>query len=173
VTRLAALAGALALLALVAACTTTPRPAADLVGRLAVRIEAHQGSPARNLTTLFELRGDAQTGGLELTTPLGSTTAQIRWRPGTAEMVSAEHTRTFAGLDELAQDLLGEPLPLAALFEWLRGRPWPGAASGARNGGFEQLGWRVDLSRFAEGWVRADRELEPAVSVRAKLERPE
>lgn len=172
-TRLAALAGALALLALLTACTTTPRPAADVVGRLAVRIEAHQGSPARHLTTQFELRGDAQTGGLELSTPLGSTTAKIRWRPGMAEMVSAEYTRTFASLDELAQDLLGEPLPLAALFEWLRGRPWPGAASADRNGGFEQIGWRVDLSRFAEGWVRADRELEPAVSVRAKLERPE
>ncbi len=171
--RLAALAGALALLALLAACATTPRPAPELLGRLGVRVEAHQGRPARNLMTQFELHGDAQTGSLELSTPLGGTTAQIRWRPGMAELVSADNTRAFASLDELAQDLLGEPLPLAALLEWLRGRPWPGAASVARDGGFEQLGWRVDLSRFAQGWVHADREREPTVSVRARLERPE
>jgi outer membrane lipoprotein LolB len=55
----------------------------------------------------------------------------------------------------------------------LRGRPWPGALQFTLPGGFEQLGWRIDLSRFAEGWVLASRERAPAIVVRALLERSE
>lgn len=171
--RSAALLGALGLAAVLAGCATTPRPASELAGRLAVSVAAHEGAPARNLTTQFELRGDAQAGELQLSTPLGSTAAQARWRPGSAELITAQSTRSFPNLDALAQELLGESLPLAALLEWLRGRPWPGAASQAREGGFEQLGWRIDLSRVAEGWVLAGRERAPALSVRARLERPD
>ena len=165
-------AGAL-LLTLAACATAPPRPAPDLVGRLAVRIEAHAGQPARSFSTQFALRGDAQTGSLQLTTPLGSTAAQARWQPGLAELTTPEGTRRFADLDTLAEDLLGQALPLAALIDWLRGRAWPGAPSAARDGGFEQLAWRIDLSRFAEGWVVAGRDTAPALSVRARLERPE
>ena len=169
----AARSGALALSALLAACATPPRASADLSGRLAVRVEVHAGASAQSVSTQFELRGDAAAGDLRLTTPLGSTAAQARWQPGSAELISAEGTRRFAGLDELAQGLLGQALPLAALIDWLRGRPWPGAPSAASAGGFEQLGWRIDLSRFNEGWVLAARDLAPAVSVRARLDRPE
>jgi len=172
VTRWAALAGAIVLPAALVACATAPRPAPDLSGRLAVRVEAHEEAPARSVSTQFELRGDAQTGELQLTTPIGSTAAQARWGPGLAELITADGTRSFISLDALAQDLLGEPLPLAALLEWLRGRPWPGAPNAAFGGGFEQLGWRIDLSRFAEGWVLAGRESAPVVSVRARLEQP-
>ena len=168
--RDAALMGALGLLA---ACATAPSRAPDLAGRLAVRVEAHAGAPARSLSTQFELRGDAQAGELQLTTPLGNTAAQARWRAGSAEMVTGEGTRQFADLDALAQELIGEALPLAALVDWLRGRPWPGAPNTPSANGFEQLGWRIDLSRRAEGWVLAGRDRAPALSVRARLERPE
>ena len=166
------MAGALAL-AWLSGCATIARPAPDLAGRLAVRVEAFEGAPARSLSTQFELRGNAQAGELQLTTPLGSTAAQARWRPGAAELITADGTRNFADLDALASELLGEALPLAALIEWLRGRPWAGAASVAGSSGFEQLGWRIDLSRFTEGWVLAGRERAPTLSVRARLERPE
>ena len=168
--RRAALA---AVLSLLAGCATVPRPAPDLAGRLSVRVESHEAKPARSVNTQFELRGDAQAGDLQLTTPLGSTAAQARWRPGGAELITSEGTRRYADLDALAQELLGESLPLAALIEWLRGRAWTGAPSTAREGGFEQLGWKVDLSRFAEGWVQAGRDRAPALSVRARLDRPE
>ena len=165
------LGAALATLALLAACATPAPPSApDLAGRFAVRIEAFEGAPARSLSTQFELRGDAQAGDLQLMTPLGSTAAQARWRPGMADLVTPEGTRQFANLDALARELLGEPLPLAALIEWLRGRAWAGAPSAARDDGFEQLGWRIDLSRFGQGWVLATRERAPALSVRARLE---
>ena len=166
------MAGALAL-AWLSGCATIARPAPELAGRLAVRVEAFEGAPARSLSTQFELRGDAQAGELQLTTPLGSTAAQARWRPGAAELTTADGTRNFADLDALASELLGEALPLAALIEWLRGRPWAGASSVASDKGFEQLGWRIDLSRFAEGWVLAGRERAPALSVRARLEKAE
>ena len=164
---------ALTLSVLLAACATPPQAGADLSGRLALRVAAHDGAPAQSLTTQFELRGNAVAGELRLTTPLGSTAAEARWQPGRAELSSAEGTRSFAGLDALAQELVGQSLPLAALIDWLRGRPWPGAPSVARNDGFEQLGWRIDVSRFAEGWVLAARELAPALSVRARLDRPQ
>ena len=164
----------LAALTLLGACAMLPpRTAPDLAGRLALRVAASDGAGARNVSTGFELRGDAQAGELTLTTPIGSTTAQARWRPGAAELITAEGTRRFADLDALAQELLGEALPLMALIDWLRGRPWPGAPSLASAGGFEQLGWRIDLSHFAEGWVAAARERAPAIAVRALLERPE
>jgi len=162
-----------AALGLLAACASTPSTAPDLAGRLAVRVEAHEGAPARSLSTQFELHGDARAGELQLTTPLGNTAAQARWRPGRAELVTSEGTRGFTDLDALGQDLLGESLPLGALLEWLRGKPWSGAPHVAVGNGFEQLGWRIDLSRIAEGWVLAGRDRAPALSVRARLDRPE
>ena len=152
------------------ACATAPRPALELSGRLAVRVAAQAELAERSFSSQFELRGDANAGSLQLTTPIGSTAALAQWRPGSAELVTGEGQRQFASLDALAEQMLGEPLPLAALIEWLRGRPWAGAPSRAEPGGFEQLGWRVDLSRFGEGWVMAARERAPALSVRARLD---
>ena len=169
----ARLAAAALLLSLAACATAPPRPAPDLAGRLALRIEAGAGAAARSLTTHFELRGDAQNGELQLSTPLGSTAAQARWRPGAAELITPGGTRRYDGLDALAQDMLGETMPLAALIDWLRGRPWSGAPNTPSGGGFEQLGWRIDLSRFAEGWVVAARDTAPALLVRARLEKAE
>jgi outer membrane lipoprotein LolB len=64
-------------------------------------------------------------------------------------------------------------VPIVALFDWLRGRAWPGAESHERadgQPGFEQLGWRVSLARWREGWVEAVRAAPPAITVRAKME---
>ncbi len=155
---------------LLTACATTPRPPPELSGRLAVRVEAQAAVAARSFTSQFELRGDARAGSLQLTTPIGSTAAEAHWQPGRAELVTPDGRREFDSLDALAEQMLGEPLPLAALIEWLRGRPWNGAPSQVEAGGFEQLGWRIDLSRWQEGWVLAARERAPAVSVRARLE---
>jgi len=63
-------------------------------------------------------------------------------------------------------------LSRSALFDWLRGRPWPGAASTAAPGGFEQLGWQVDVSQQREGTVHARRLSEPVVTVQVRLDLP-
>ena len=39
--------------------------------------------------------------------------------------------------------------------------------------GFEQLGWLVVTTRFAEGWVTAQRGTPSAVQLRVKLDRPD
>ena len=178
-TRQVLRAAAVALLAsAVAGCATRAPQAGDelLSGRLQVGVEATAAQPSRSLTAAFELRGDAERGELQLATPLGMVLASARWAPGSAALSTAGGgTTNYDDLDALARDALGEALPLRALPDWLRGRPWPGAPSQPtqppRDPGFEQLGWSVSLARFAEGWVLAKRETTPAVTVRAKLDR--
>ena len=167
--------------ALLGACAITP-PAADsktrdaLSGRLSVRVEGSDGAPARSMSSAFELLGDAQSGQLNLASPLGTVLARATWAPGQVMLTTPQGESRFADLDALTREMLGESLPVAALFDWLRGRPWPGAASSAtappNEAGFHQLGWVVSLGRLDEAWVAAKRERPPAVTVRAKLDRP-
>jgi outer membrane lipoprotein LolB len=172
----AALVAALAL----AACASVPQgapPAGEaLSGRLAVRVDGGDGVAPRSENAAFELQGSPQAGRLNLSTPLGSVIAQARWSPGSVMLATPQGERSFADLDALTREVLGESVPVAALFDWLRGRPWPGAAStgsaAPAEPGFSQLGWAVSLARFDEGWVVARRERAPAVTVRAKLDRP-
>ena len=172
---------ALALVAgLAAACTTVP-PAppgsnADLLsGRLALRVEPLGNEAPRAVSAAFDLRGDWRAGTLGLSTPLGSMLAQARWSPAEVVLTTPRETRRFASLDELTRHALGESVPIEAWFDWLRGRPWPGAPSeGAETagGGFRQLGWLVDLAQFDVGTIAATRESPaPVVTVRIRLDR--
>ena len=167
---------AAAVLAITACAGLPPLPTAPtgeaLSGRLAVRIEPSGGEAPRSLAAAFDLRGSAGDGTLALSTPLGSTLAQARWSPGEVALVTPQGRRSYASLDELTRDVLGESVPVAAWFDWLHGRPWPGApADDAGDAGFEQLGWSVDLRRFAAGSVVASRrQPAPAVTVRIQLE---
>ncbi|MEO7708021.1 MAG: outer membrane lipoprotein LolB [Caldimonas sp.] len=173
--RLAFAASALAL----AACTTIPRaplatPSEPLSGRLSIRVDADGATPARTLTAAFELNGGPSAGRLDLSTPLGSILAQARWEPGEVVLATPRGESRFADLDALTRQALGESVPVAALFDWLHGRPWPGAASipASTGAGFVQLGWAVDLERFDDAWVTAKRDSPPPVTVRIKLDRP-
>jgi outer membrane lipoprotein LolB len=162
-----------AVAAVLAGCASVPPPARpDLSGRLSVRVDATATTPSRSFASDFDLRGDASRGTLRLTGPLGATLAEVSWQPGQAELTDNQGTRRFDTLDAMAQALFGEKLPLAALIDWLRGRPWPGAPSTRRDDGFDQLDWRVGLTGFGEGLVSATRERPPAVSVRARLDNP-
>jgi len=167
---------ALAWCALSACASLTPphaQGAQVLSGRLSVRVETE---PVRALSGAFELSGTAQNGALVLTSPLGSTLAQARWSPGEAVLETPGSRARYPDLDTLAEQALGERVPLAALFDWLRGRPWPGARSTATPApgepGFEQLGWVVSLAHFDDASIDARRLRPPAVTVRAKLDRP-
>lgn len=174
-------AGAAALLSMVlSGCATLPAPQAvsgeTLSGRLSVQVAAGAHGEATSMTAAFELRGDPQRGRLDLSTPLGTTLAQASWAPGRVALVTPRGETRFATLDDLTREVLGEPLPLAALFDWLRGRPWPGAPSREAappvEHGFSQLGWTVDLARFDEAAIVARRAQAPAVTVRARMDRP-
>lgn len=155
-------------------CATAPPTAPDataevLSGRLSVQVAAHAGQAARSVSADFDLRGGAEQGELQLATPMGTVLAQARWRPGEVWLKRSDGERRFESLAALADEVLGEPLPLDALFDWLRGRPWRGAPSARSERGFEQLGWTVDLQRWSEGLLTARRPSAPAVTVRAKL----
>ena len=138
-----------------------------LSGRLSVRVE---GDAARNFNAAFELEGSSESGQLSLTTPLGIQLARADWSPRQVRLRSSDGERLYPDLESLAADALGERVPLAALFDWLHARPWPGAPSVGQPLGFSQLGWVIDVSRRAEGWVEARRAALPVVSVRAKLD---
>lgn len=161
--------------ALLAACATPAAvdPPPGLVGRLAITVQASDATPTRSYSADFDLRGNSSEGQLRLSGPLGATLAEVRWQPGQADLVDAQGERRYASLDAMAGDLFGEAVPLAALPDWLRGRPWPGAPSRALDAsGFEQLDWRVGLTRFADGVVEARRDRAPTIMLRARLERP-
>ena len=152
------------------ACATAPAPAPALSGRLALQVEATLEHPAQSFSAAFELRGDAQRGALQLLSPLGTTLADARWAPGETRLRTSAGEARFDDLQELSRQALGEALPLAALPDWLAGRPWAGAAHATIDNGFEQLGWQVLLTRRAEGWIEARRAAPPAVLLRVRLD---
>jgi outer membrane lipoprotein LolB len=173
--------------ALLQACVSHPPPLAGQVysGRLAVRTDAAAAQEAHAVSGQFELSGNASSGQLVLTSPLGTTVARARWsrpegglgEPSLIELEADGTTRRYATLDEMMQRAIGDQLPLAAMFDWLAGRPWPAAAArrAADGPSFAQLGWQVDLSRFAaSGLISATRSAPPpTLHVLVKLDAAE
>lgn len=160
--------------AVLAGCATRPPAEPDMPwvsGHLTVRMDGGADTPARSVTGLFDLRGDARSGELRLSSPLGTLMATLQWSPGAARLRNGDGEATFADLDELSRQVIGEPLPLQALPDWLAGRPWPGAASTVTAAGFEQMGWRVGLARWADGLIDAERAATPSVRLRLRLDR--
>lgn len=170
---------AAAVVGLLPGCASTP-PAPGLpmavaswiTGRMSVRVDASPSSVAQNLSAGFELRGDGDNGELRVVSALGTSLAHARWSPGQARLETSDGDRSFDSLDDLSRQALGEALPLAALPDWLAGRPWAGAAHTVAGEGFEQLGWQVQLARRAEGFIEARRASAPAVLLRIKLDAP-
>ena len=146
----------LAFTLLAAACTTVP-PALPseasevLSGRLALRVEPVANEAPRSVSAAFDLRGDSRAGTLGLSTPLGSMLAQARWSPAEVVLTTPRETRRFASLDALTREALGESVPIEAWFDWLRGRPWPGAPHAAepRRPGIDSRGGGLSPARLA------------------------
>lgn len=154
-------------------CANRPPPAVSataLAGRMILQIGATPSQPARQWSAGFELRGTAHAGELDLTSPLGTLVAQARWQPGVVELSQGGERLRFDSLPDLARQLLGETVPLEALFDWLRGRPEPQAPHEVTNAGFVQQGWAVDLTGLASGAFTAKRTSEPTITLRARLE---
>ncbi|MGJ7582587.1 lipoprotein insertase outer membrane protein LolB [Variovorax sp. RHLX14] len=144
-----AMAGA-ALGLLVAGCAT-PRQSVDTTtsireswsGRLSLRVE---GEASQSFAALFDLRGAPERGTLTLTSPIGSTLAELRWTPTEALLLNGSQTRRFESVDALVLAATGAAVPVRALFAWLDGRD-EGVS-----------GWRADLSQLASGRLNAVRE---------------
>lgn len=115
-------------------------------GRLALRVAAE---PPQSMSAAFELRGDARAGELALLSPLGQTVAVARWSTTGAELQQGEQHTPYTSMDALTEQLTGAALPLAALFQWLRGQA------------VEVPGWSADLSEHASGRIQAQRQSPP------------
>ena len=172
-TRLVSASATLAVLVLAACASGPPSSGSGITsGRLSLRVEATLERTAQSLTASFELQGNGDRGELRLLSPLGTQLVAARWAPGEAQLVTSDGTQRFAGLQALSLQALGEDVPLAALPDWLAGRPWAGADQQPAPEGFVQLGWLVHTGRRAEGWVEAKRAATPVVTLRVRLETP-
>jgi outer membrane lipoprotein LolB len=160
-----ALASAAAAALVLAGCASPGRQAATVgtegrsawSGRLSLRIDSE---PAQSFAALFELRGGPEQGELVLTSPIGSTLAQLQWSPGEAFLKNGNETRRYASVAALAEAATGAAIPIDALFGWLDGR--------------QQAvpGWRADLGGTSSGRLQARRESPlPAADLRIVFER--
>ena len=120
---------------------------------MALRVDS---TPPQSFGSAFELRGGPDAGELRLASPLGNTLATVVWSPAGAELRQGSQVTRRGTLDDLTAELGGAPLPVAALFAWLRGQP----ASAA--------GWNADLSQHADGRITARRE-SPAPTAELRL----
>lgn len=180
---------AAALLACLSACAQFPdrRPdvaeathqAAEqlaLQGQLSVKLQAFRGLDAKGVSMGFFFNGGPQGGQLDLMTPMGSQVARVHWTPTQAWLQTDQGERHFDTLGELSADVLGEPLPLAALMNWVQGRPDPDlpAAVNITPYSFEQSGWQIDTTDIGIGRLNAQRPASPAlrgITVRIRLDR--
>ncbi|WP_048441384.1 lipoprotein insertase outer membrane protein LolB [Caenimonas sp. SL110] len=147
--------------ALLAGCASparsTAEPGQSWAGRLALQVTDR---PSESFSAGFELRGHSDAGELKLDSPLVGTLGVLSWRPGSATLRSAGQVRQFESIDALVTHVTGSPMPVAALFDWLRGID------------SQVPGWRADLSQVAQGRVIARRiEPTPQAELRVVFER--
>jgi outer membrane lipoprotein LolB len=151
------------LIVLVTGCASPPRasetasPEGPWSGRMALQVK---DNPSQSFAAVFELRGTAQAGELTLSTPIGSTLAVLDWGPGSAVLHRNGQSQRFDSVEDLVTRATGAAIPLAALFDWLRGIDTP------------VPGWRPDLSQLAQGRLAALRlDPPPEADLRVVFER--
>ena len=126
-------------------------------GRLSLSVP---DQPNGSFAASFELKGTPQRGELALFTPIGSTLGVVQWEPGRAVLRSPARATEYPSLDELITQVAGTPIPVAALFDWLRGVETP------------VPGWRPNLAQAAQGRISAHRfDPLPPADLRVVLER--
>lgn len=130
------------------------------VGRIALSQEADPNNPdskADSWSAHFELAGTPEQGTLLLYTPVGTVIAQIEWQPNFASVKTSDAYHTYTNLNNLTFSYFQQNIPVAALFDWLRGQPTQQHIQG----------WEVDLTRAASGVIKAQR-LTPAPIIRLR-----
>ena len=152
---------AMACALLTAGCATPRMSPVDAnaywTGRMAIQVLK---DPPESLSAGFELQGSAQAGEMVLLSPIGTTLARLEWTPQGARLAQGQQQVNSPSLQKLGARLTGTELPIAALFEWLAGRP------------AEAPGWQVDLSAHAQGRISAERrEPSPGAVLRIALDR--
>lgn len=122
-------------------------------GRISLQI---QSDPPQAFFAGFELKGHPERGELSLTSPIGNVLGIMRWLPGEAVLDSGGEIKRFASVDALLEQTTGAAIPIAALFDWLKGV------------NTQHNGWSADLSGLDLGRIVAARG-EPAPQTRLRI----
>ena len=122
-------------------------------GRISLQI---QSEPPQAFFAGFELKGHAQRGELSLTSPIGNVLGIMRWSPDEALLESGNEVKRFTSVDALLVQTTGAAIPVAALFDWLKGI------------NTRLNGWSADLSGVGLGRIVATRD-EPAPQTRLRI----
>jgi len=176
--------GLAAAMAVLAGCASPPSiegvaegPSFDRGGRFALLVE-HRDGKQDAVQGGFAWRDTAGGQRLDLANPLGNTLARIDVQPGRALLTRSDGTtEAAADPDALVEQVLGSPIPVGGLRDWLRGRLAPGPSehvekdADGRLSRFAQNGWRVELSRYDELGPRLLRlrRTEPARDISLRL----
>ena len=136
-------------------------------GRISLVIEQEAGSPAagQSFSGGFDLRGNAQTGELDLLSPLGSIVMQLRWAPGQALLIRGQERESFPSAQTLLSQATGTSLTLDELFAWLGSEGTPAPIQSSEN-------WLVDLTARDQGRILARRSQPSSAVLRIVLEQP-
>lgn len=152
---------ALFLATLVAGCAAPGRisseadAAFERTGRFSVSVNASDGTQDA-VQGGFAWLDTGRSLTLDLANPLGSTLARITVNDDRATLTHSNGAREYAPhADGLVEKILGSPVPVAGLRDWLRGRTGAAPVQDIQKDpatgqltGFVQDGWRVQLSRY-------------------------
>ncbi len=158
-TRLWWHAGLMALL--LTACASPQRIGSDArtdaferTGRFALNVQ-NFGGKRDAVQGGFAWHDDGRKLTLDLSNPLGNTLARVDVAPGQATLTRSSGEQERAGHpDALVELVLGSPMPVAGLRDWLRGKTGDARIDGLQKNedgqiaAFSQDGWRVQLSRY-------------------------
>ncbi|HUH60612.1 MAG TPA: lipoprotein insertase outer membrane protein LolB [Candidimonas sp.] len=142
------------------ACATPPPiagdggPAFDRSGRFALSVQYFNGKQEA-VQGGFAWHDAGRSLELDLANPLGNTLARVQVVPGHAILTRSNgETEQAPHADALVEKVLGSPIPVEGLRDWLQGRTGadPVANLEKNSSGqpvsFSQNGWRVQLSRY-------------------------
>jgi|SRR5690606_27264456 len=146
---------------LLGACATPQRigsgaagDAFERTGRFALNVQ-YFGGKRDAVQGGFAWHDNGRALMLDLANPLGSTLARVDVTPGQAVLTRSNGEREQAAHpDALLELVLGSPMPVAGLRDWLQGKTGEAAVQGLQKNeqgqvtAFSQDGWRVQLSRF-------------------------
>lgn len=137
-----------------------PPPSSGLVFELRGRFSVTQAREANSGNFLWR----QYPGGFEvdLWGPLGQGRARLIGQGTSLTLVNARGETVADGdAEALMQRELGWSAPLSALSSWLVGQPAPGLPARTNGDAFEQLGWQVQVTAWAQvGERRLPRRLE-------------
>jgi outer membrane lipoprotein LolB len=162
--------------ALLAGCATVPSAPAStapvaayadslqLEGRLSVNYV--RAGKQESISGKFAWRQDATRTDVTLSNPLGQTVATIAVTPGQAVLKEGNNPpRTAPDVDALSTQVLGWPLPVSGLRDWLQGYAVAEngqriAASPAHNTLTTRDGWQLEFVSWQDGAVAKPRRID-------------